>query len=163
MSPGSSPAPVEPGTDPRTPEQIDRDLQFFNDHKKQVWSDMQSGSDEFDRALLTLSSGTLALSLAFIKEVVPLGQATHLNLLVASWISFIACIVITLASFRFSIVAQERHLEFASRFYIDGDRNALSKRHWCAKALTWCTYTAGSALILGLVLTIWFAVDNIMR
>jgi hypothetical protein len=93
-----------PGKAERTPSQIERDLQFFNDHKRQVWSDMQAGSDEFDRGLLTLSSGALALSLAFIKDVVPLGRAIHLPVLFASWVSF-------------------------RRWYIDGDCGAIQERH----------------------------------
>jgi hypothetical protein len=145
----------------RSPEQIALDLQFFTDHKKQVWSDMQAGSDEFDRGLLTLSSGALALSLAFIKDVVPLAHATHLPILFASWICFAVCMIVTLASFRFSIVAQERHLEYARRFHIDGDQDALNDRHWSAKALTTCAYTGGIVLLIGFVLTIWFAVINI--
>src|SRR4051812_40324343 len=113
------------GAGQRTPEQLERDLQCFNDHKRQVWSDMQAGSDEFDRGLLTLSSGALALSLAFIKDVVPFAKSVHIPLLFISWISFALCIIVTLASFRFSVIAQERHLEYARRVYIDGDLRAL--------------------------------------
>ena len=50
---------------------------------------MQSGSDNYDQSLLTLSSGALALSLAFIKDVVALKDAHHVWMLFASWFAFV--------------------------------------------------------------------------
>lgn len=164
MSAPAAPAPESNATRQqslRTPDEIKRHQDLFDDHKKQVWSDMQAGSDEFDRALLTMSSGTLALSLAFIKDVVPLAEATHLPLLFASWVSFALCIVVTLVSFRFSIIAQENHLEFARRYHIDGDLSASNERHWSKKALGWCAYVGGVLLLIGFALTISFAIINV--
>lgn len=44
-----------------------------------------SNSEKFDNAILTLSTGALAISLAFIKDIVPLKLAQNLWLLKASW------------------------------------------------------------------------------
>lgn len=151
----------EPQRIERTPDEVKRHQELFDDHKKQAWSDKQAGSDEFDRALLTLSSGTLALSLAFIKDIVPLAQATHLPLLFTSWILFALCITVTLISFRFSMVANDNHLEFARRYHLEADESARGKVHWCTKALPWCAYIGGALLIIGFGLTVSFAIINI--
>jgi len=54
---------------------------------------------EFDRAILTLSAGSLGLSLAFIKDVVPLRNAVHLGFLFGSWYLFGSSVLLTLISF----------------------------------------------------------------
>jgi len=46
-----------------------------DEHRRQIWQDIQSSADNFDKYILTLSSGALGLSLSFIKDIVPLGTA----------------------------------------------------------------------------------------
>ena len=58
-----------------------------------------STSNQLDNALLTLSSGFLALSIAFIKVLVSLSDAQFKCGLKWSWALFGAAIVITLLSF----------------------------------------------------------------
>ena len=77
----------------------------FNKHREQAWQDRQASSDEFDKNLLTFSSGALGLSLAFIKDIVPLDHATHLSYLHISWVCFVCCIIATIFSYPLSIAA----------------------------------------------------------
>src|SRR5450432_4413578 len=77
-------------------------------HRDQAWDDIKASSDEFDKSLLTFSSGTLGLSLAFIKDIVKLESAVALSWLYWSWVFLTSCIVITILSYRFSIAAQQR-------------------------------------------------------
>jgi hypothetical protein len=58
---------------------------------------------ECDKQLLALSSGFLAVSLAFIKDVVKLQQASALWALYFAWITLGFCVVLVLFSFQFSI------------------------------------------------------------
>ena len=52
-----------------------RKLQLHDEYRRKVWEDSNSGSENFDKYLLTFSSGALALSLTFLKDVVPLKDA----------------------------------------------------------------------------------------
>ena len=61
-------------------------LELYNEHRRQAWQDIQMSTDQFDRSLLTLSSGALVLSLAFIKDAVPLKDAVGIYWLYSSWI-----------------------------------------------------------------------------
>ena len=97
---------------------------------------IDSSADSFDKSMLTLSSGALGVSLAFIKDIVPLEQASGVTLLVISWCLFAFCILITVGSFQFSIAALKRH-----RSYLD---ETFKARKWkeppvTSQALVWCT------------------------
>jgi hypothetical protein len=69
---------------------------------------------EYDKQLLTLSSGFLAVSLAFIKDVVPLKDAEFLCLLYSSFGLLALCIMVVLFSYQFSISGQLKAKEYWS-------------------------------------------------
>jgi hypothetical protein len=50
-------------------------------HTAQAWADQQASSDSFDNNLLAFSSGALGLSVAFVKDIVPLETAEWLRTL----------------------------------------------------------------------------------
>jgi hypothetical protein len=137
--------------------------QLYNDHKKQAWEDIQSSTDSYDQSLLTLSSGGLGLSIAFIKDIVPLQHATWLVLLYASWVTFGMCILTTVVSFQIAIKAQREHLENCWKFYVDRDDSFRDKQGTYSKRLNWCTIIAGVLFVLALACTIVFAVENVGR
>ena len=137
--------------------------QLYNDHKKQAWEDIQSSTDSYDQGLLTLSSGGLGLSIAFIKDIVPLQQATWLTLLYVSWAAFGLCILTTVVSFQVAIKTQNEHLEHCWKFYVDRDDSFRDKQGKHSKRLKWCTIIAGTLFVLALACTIVFAVENVGR
>ena len=94
---------MEPGTDssPYVPSQDAKDLHAK--HIAQAWSDQQASTDAFDNNLLTFSSAALGLSIAFIKDIVPLENAEWLKTLYFSWAAFAGCISITIASFQIAV------------------------------------------------------------
>lgn len=137
--------------------------QLYNDHKKQAWEDIQSSTDNYDHSLLTLSSGGLGLSIAFIKDIVPLQDATWLPLLYLSWAAFGLCILTTVVSFQVAIKTQNEHLYHCWKFYVDRDDSFRDEQGKYAKWLKRCTITAGFLFVLALACTIVFAVENVGR
>jgi hypothetical protein len=150
-----------------TDEDFKRRWELFNEHKRQVWADMQSGSDNYDQSLLTLSSGALALSLAFIKDVVPLKDAHNVWMLFASWFAFAACILSVIASYKLSVKVQESAIEEARKAYFGDDANdsgsdVEQKKYERRKhALDFCNNFSGGSFIIGFLLTILFAIINV--
>lgn len=67
--------------------------------------------EDYDRTLLTLSGGSMALSLTFIDSVVPLSMAHGQNALLLAWISWSVSLVATLFSHYFGGMALRRALE----------------------------------------------------
>lgn len=137
--------------------------ELYGEHKKQTWQDIQSSTDSYDQSLLALSTGGLGLSIAFIKDLVPLPFAVWLPLLYVSWVLFILTILFTVASFLLSVQAQKRQLEFLWKFYLERDNAFRDKETVFSKALRWCTFLAGTFFLAAVVCTAVFAMKNIAR
>ncbi len=137
--------------------------QLYDKHAAQAWADQQASSDEFDKSLLTFSSGALGLSLAFIKDVVPLDKAVWLCWLYISWVSFAACIVATMASFPCGIQAQKAHLGFLYNYYIEARPEFFNKESGWSVAVTVCAVVGAIFFLVGLVATVVFACVNVSR
>ena len=60
-----------------------------------------SNVENLDKAILSLSSAGLGLSLVFIRNVVKLAEALHVWLLHLSWLMFVLAIISTLLSYLF--------------------------------------------------------------
>ena len=72
---------------------------LYTDYRAQLVTGLQSSYDQFDKAILQLSSGGLALSLGFIREIVPLRESTFKPVLILSWVLFGVAILSTLWSY----------------------------------------------------------------
>jgi hypothetical protein len=116
---------------------------------------------EFDRAILTLSAGLLALSLAFIKDVVPLTAAIDLFLLFWSWGLFGTSILLTLVSFIASQKAFQRSQESAYAYYMEHNHEVLSKPHVSTRVTRYLTSGEGGCFVAALGLTLAFAIINV--
>jgi hypothetical protein len=103
------------------------------------------------------------VSLAFIKDIVPLGKAVWLNWLFLSWCSFAGCIIVTIASFQFGIQAQKVHLDYLAKYYLEGRKEFFNKKSCWSKAVTVCAWVGSALFLLGLIGTIAFAWKNISR
>jgi hypothetical protein len=140
-----------------------RSLELYDEARKRVMEDIQSGTDSFDQSLLTLSTGALGLSLAFIKDIVPLKEAVHMRLLFASWLAFGACILLTVFSFPLSIAAQKKHLKYLAAYYLEQKEEFFDRRSGYSKALTLLTWAASLGFVSGLVCTLLFCMKNLGR
>ncbi len=138
-------------------------MELYHEHRKQAWQDIQTSTDQFDRSLLTLSSGALALSVAFIKDLVPLKSAVGLWWLYASWASFIVCIIVTLFSFPISVKALKINLDYVRKYYIEEKEEYFDRRSRWSKAVSWCTILGGAFFLLGIICTMVFVYKNIRR
>jgi hypothetical protein len=137
--------------------------ELYGEHKKQTWQDIQSSTDSYDQSLLTLSSGGLGLSIAFIKDIIPLHQAVWLIFLYVSWALFGLTILLTVTSFIFSVEAQKRSLKFLWNFYIEVDDSFRDMESRYSKALRWCTVVGGIFFFGAVFCTVIFAIQNVTR
>jgi hypothetical protein len=137
--------------------------ELHDEYRKKVWEDTKSGTENFDKYLLTFSSGALGLSLAFIKDVAPIGQAVWIPSLFASWVAFLLCILVTLVSFRISILALEGMLPHLNEFYLNGNADAFDKHResWLTKAVEWLAWAGIILFICGVFFTMMFVYANI--
>lgn len=120
-----------------------------------------SNSEKYDNAILTLSTGLLGLSLAFIKDIVPLAQSRCVFLLIMSWCAFGASIVSTLVSFALSQRGIERQLEYAGKYYLEELEEFLDKKNRPKQWTDFVNYLSGILFIVGIITTILFVSLNI--
>ncbi len=135
--------------------------EFHAKHLAQAWADQQASTDAFDNNLLTFSSAALGLSVAFIKDVVPLENAEWLKALYFSWVSFGGCIIVTIASFQISAQAQRIHSTALTDYYLKGDQTAISRSSCWSRALPWCSIVGSLLLFLGIASTLFFTSRNV--
>ena len=130
-------------------------------HIAQAWMDQQASTDAFDNNLLTFSSAALGLSIAFIKDIVPLESAEWLKTLYFSWAAFAGCILVTIASFQVAVQAQLAQQKTLSDYYLLGDHSAIERKSRWSRALPICAGIGSVFLLLGIVLTLVFASLNV--
>ena len=83
-----------------------------------------SNVENLDKAILSLSSAGLGLSLVFIKNVVELSKANHVWVLNGSWLMFVLAITSTLLSYLFGQRALNKQREFNEKYFLEGDEDA---------------------------------------
>jgi hypothetical protein len=133
--------------------------QLYANARTELLERQFSNSEAYDKAILTLSSGFLALSLTFIKDIVPRAQLSHTWLLYLSWGTLAAAILCTVVSFRVSNAAIEAQLHRAHRYFIERDEDAFKKTP-LAKLVEGLNVSSGLAFIVGVVLTAVFVISN---
>lgn len=134
---------------------------LYETHVAQTWTDQQASSDAFDNNLLTLSSAALGLSLAFLKDIVPLESAEWMKTLYFSWASFVGCILVTVASFQFAIYAQKANAVYLRKYYLEGSQEYFDKKSPWSRLIPWCALLASILLLAGISLTVVFATNNV--
>ncbi len=120
-----------------------------------------SSSENFDKSILTYSSGGLAVSLAFLKDFVPLSKASWTFLLYGSWLLFVTATGLTIISFLVSYKAQEQAVTFAEKYYMDGDESYLNKQTKLHYYIRWSNRISGGAFVLALIFTTFFVGLNL--
>jgi hypothetical protein len=120
-----------------------------------------SNSEKYDNAILTLSTGVLGLSLAFIKDIVPLEKVQCVILLISSWCLFGLSIASTLSSFVLSQRAIKCQLDYAEKYYLEKKDEYENKNNRLASWTEYINYLSGILFILGIIATITFVSLNI--
>ena len=89
-----------------------------------------ANADAYDKALLTLSSVMLGISLTFTENVVSLQNANFIWLLLISWALFTFTIIIVILSFIYGQYQFGQLKEDAKKFFLDGqiELNEKSER-----------------------------------
>ena len=138
-------------------------LKVHSEYRGRLESSLQSAYDQFDKAILTLSSGALGVSIAFIKDVVPLARASWKPLLVCSWVGFALAILSTVVSFLVSQKAFVRQISDAEDYFIGDETDALQRKNRHAMWVQRLNVTSVVLFMLAVGLTIIFISANILE
>jgi hypothetical protein len=125
-------------------------------HKRQA-----SGSENYDKSILSLASGGLGLSLAFLKDFVPINVAVQPRLLYWSWVAFTVAIISTIISFLTSNSGLERTKRKAYAYYLEHDDEAFDKSNWFDRMTHGANWLSGISFVGALVLSTAFLAVNL--
>lgn len=134
-----------------------------NDYRKHLWDALRAGQEQYDKYLLTLSSGGLAISLTLLKDVFGNGKITSLYILVSSWVLFCCCIITTIISFLTSQKCLKNQLVKYEEFIVTRDDTQLNELDEFEKITTRLNFASGIFLVLAITATITFASINILQ
>ncbi|MFN0137489.1 MAG: hypothetical protein ACKVS9_15400 [Phycisphaerae bacterium] len=142
-------------------------LAVYLELRKQTYEHYCKQADNLSKALLTLSSALLGISLAFVKEIVRPEVPTCKYVLVLAWLSLGASMAAALLSMRASARSSEHFQQI-----LDECASSLDDS-FCVRARTrqlqdpdynridFLDRTAGVAFAIGLVLLCIFVVVNV--
>ena len=101
--------------------------EMYRAYKVEIDKRDLSNSESRDKAILSFSSAGLALSLSFIKFVVPIEKIENFILLYWTWGLFGGAVILTIFSFLFSQYALKKALEDAEEYYLNNKENDTSQ------------------------------------
>ncbi|MYB93586.1 hypothetical protein F4054_06190 [Candidatus Poribacteria bacterium] len=120
-----------------------------------------SNVENLDKAILSLSSAGLGLSLVFIKNVVKLTEANDIWILHVSWLMFVLAITSTLLSYLFGQRALNRQREFSERYFFDGDEDAGQQKSLASQMTRFLSYVSVFTYIAAVACTAFFIGANL--
>jgi len=134
---------------------------MFESFREDLYKRQLSNSEAYDKAILSLSSAGLAISLTFIKFVVSIEDADFLIILKSSWILFLLSIVSTVASFLVGNKAIDAQLDNAEKYYIEANRDAYNKFNIYTYLNSFVNYASGVFFVTALTFVVVFVILNI--
>lgn len=112
-----------------------------------------TASRDFDKAVMTLAAGALAVSIAFVHDVAP--SPIHTSWLGVAWGLFSLSLVLILLSFLMSQHALRREMQVLA-----GDREDDAPGGWLGRATVGLDRGSAGALVSGVVALVVFALYN---
>lgn len=131
-----------------------RQEEIRQNYKKDLQEGIRYSIGKLDDQILYISSGALALSLSFIKDLVPLNQAVFLILLFFSWSFLTLSISLSLYSHLHSYNAHQEQID-----RLENGEDLLDED----KFTKWINKITMGFLILGIVLQVSFAIINLSK
>ncbi|MDO6761911.1 hypothetical protein [Agarivorans sp. 1_MG-2023] len=114
--------------------------QMFDKLRDDLLSRDLSNTENYDKAILTLSSSSLALSLTVLKFVVPFNTATHTLLLKSAWVLLAISVICSLCAYLISNKAISVQLNNARDYYKNCIEDAFSKKMYLLLSIITLTY-----------------------
>lgn len=131
---------------------------IFEDARNHLNQASLKNSEQLDKAVLSLSSFGLALSLSFSKFIVPISEADCIWVLHIAWCSFGIAIMTTVFSFvtcNSSIIIER---EYIYKYYIDEDDEYATKKNTWGIVTYWLnriTVVSFLVAILSIISYVW--------
>jgi hypothetical protein len=132
----------------------------YEKYREELLKRQLSNDEAYDKAILSLSSAGLAITLTLYDKILPEEGAELLCLLYASWIFFALAIISTIASFQISQKGLSIQETIAEKYYIDKDEQAFDEKNWAANLTSKINIISGVAFILAILSFVSLGIFN---
>lgn len=122
-----------------------------------------SNSEAYDKALLSLSSAGLALSLTVVQQLTPAPLQCSTGFIIASWIFFSVTILGVIASFLISNKAIAEQLKIAEDYYLNQNESARLRENCWAKINRGINIATGITFMLATLNVVIYAIINLAK
>jgi hypothetical protein len=120
-----------------------------------------SNTENYDKTILTLSSSGLALSLTFLKFLIPSEGAEYIWLIVTSWICFLISIIISLIAYYVSNLAISKQLIISHDYYINQNDNAFEEKNNASSWNKTLNNFVGISFVIAMIILVIFVTINL--
>jgi len=123
-----------------------------------LMSALLSSHEQYDRAILTLSTGLLGLSVAFVRPNTGTPAAQMSCTLVLSWLCLLVAIIATVLSLLASQLATRRAIDDAHNLYRLKKLETLQSTNAWSEVTKVLNLCSAAGFLLGAVLTVVFVI-----
>ena len=123
----------------------------YTRYREALQKSEQEMSDEFDKVMISLAGGALAISITFINQIAP--DPKSFWLCISAWIGFTLALLCTLLSLGTSREAMTRQVKDLDRVFADGGK--FKKNSWDTGTVI-LNNAAISSFIVGVAFLIFF-------
>ncbi|MDA8215610.1 MAG: hypothetical protein M0Z64_10105 [Nitrospiraceae bacterium] len=134
------------------------EYQIYLDERKQLIEAERNTAQQFDKAILTLAAGALALSITFINQIAPNPKPHSVYFLIGAWILFCSSLLSTLISFLTSQVACRKQRDILDDKISNKENNTKNKAALWTDRLN---YFSIVSFIIGVIALIIFSIINL--
>ena len=134
--------------------------QTYIDERRAQVEAKRAASNSFDRAILSLSGGALALSLVFVKQIAPTPTSDSMPYLMGAWSTFGAAITAMLLSLISSEHAIQRQIDLLD----DRQRSEAAKlveSNWWSYLIARLNWASIGLFVAGVTLLAVFVTMNL--
>lgn len=130
----------------------------IEEYKAELITVFYKSQESFEKQLSFITSGTLALSLAFIKDIVDFNTANHKWIINSGWITLAITLIINLASHLLSSKSVEKSIRDIEDEKFEELSESFKNRR--IEYINWATL---GTLLIGVLLIILFISLNISK
>lgn len=146
---------------PRSDEEQKRSIEIYDSFRDELLKRQLSNTENYDKSILTLSSAGLAISLTFLKLLVPISEAQELWLMKTAWVCFLLSILLSLIAYLVSNAAITKQLEIAEDYYVNSYQSAFNKKNVLSHLNNWLNKIVGLFFAAAITTIVVFVIINI--
>jgi hypothetical protein len=133
--------------------------EYCKSESDEAYATISKSQEEYDKQLLTLSTGLLAVLIAFIKDVVHLDSSAYRPLLYLGLVSLGLTIVCVIASFQVSIFVLEKvRIHWQEHYNGNTDHEYPDT---LARRISYMNWAGGGFFVVGIGFALAFIIVNL--